>query len=64
MLHHQIDNLVLVVLFCEHSRCCSSLVLVLDVDSLFQQKFNHLVAALLDCVVDWGLAISVHNVEQ
>ena len=62
MLYHQLHDLISVVFLCKHHRCGSSFVLVHDVDPLFQQKFNHFVAALLNRVVDWSLAISVNNV--
>lgn len=63
MLLKQVHNLVLVVFFGELGGCLSSLILVGNVDSLFEQILNHLVAALLDSVVDGSLAICIYSVK-
>ena len=63
MLLEQVHNLIFVILFGELGGCLSSLILVGNIDSLFQQILNHLVAALLYSVVDGSLAISVHGVK-
>jgi len=63
MLLKQFHNLVLVVFFGELGGCHSFFILVGNINSLFEQILNHLVAALLDSVVDGSLAICVYSVK-
>ncbi len=63
MLQKQLNNLVFVVPFSKCNQSRASFVLVININTLFQQEFNSLITTLFNCVVNRCLSILVNSVE-